>query len=188
MPSRRMCDQWFSTVTGHSPDQPRSKTSKVLQRPNAQLARTESSKKAKRRRRATKQLCWDKRYDRDTNSQRVWFAERTSSLAYLVAGPNGTCAPKSSTQQARQRIGGPKRDGDTKHATTPWGEAEKFVAQRGSLRLCRYTNCASFTCSRCASQKTTKLVASRVDDPEKAICNGCYGFLLSAAHEATEAA
>lgn len=64
MPSRQLRDQWFSTVSGYSPDQTCSKTSKaanstatsnILERPNAQLVRTGSSKKAKKRRRAMEQ-------------------------------------------------------------------------------------------------------------------------------------
>jgi len=50
---------------------------------------------------------------------------------------------------------------------------------RHGLRLIRHANLQAFTCSRCGGQKKPKLVAHRVSEPEKPLCNGCYGLLLS---------
>jgi transcription elongation factor Elf1 len=51
--------------------------------------------------------------------------------------------------------------------------------RRSNLHLVRNAERRTFTCSRCGGQKMSKLVAHRVAEPAKPLCNGCYGFLLS---------
>lgn len=50
---------------------------------------------------------------------------------------------------------------------------------RSNLHLVRHAERRTFTCSRCGGQKKSTLVAHRVAEPAKALCNGCYGLLLS---------
>jgi NAD-dependent SIR2 family protein deacetylase len=50
---------------------------------------------------------------------------------------------------------------------------------RGGLQLVRHAELREFTCSRCGGRKKSKLVAHQVREPEKPLCNGCYGLLLS---------
>ena len=52
-------------------------------------------------------------------------------------------------------------------------------APREHLQLDRHAELREFTCSRCSGRKKSKLVAHQVSEPEKPLCNGCYGFLLS---------
>ena len=50
---------------------------------------------------------------------------------------------------------------------------------RHNLQLVRHAELQDFICSRCGGQKKARLVAHQVREPEKPLCNGCYGFLLS---------
>lgn len=54
----------------------------------------------------------------------------------------------------------------------------KHEPQAG-LQIVRHAELQSFTCSRCGGQKRSKLVAHRVGEPVKPLCNGCYSLLLS---------
>jgi len=58
------------------------------------------------------------------------------------------------------------------------GIPSKTYPVNGPLALFRYETTNTFTCVRCNSSKTAKLVATVIgsDGP---ICNGCYGYLLS---------
>ncbi|KAF8858753.1 hypothetical protein BDZ45DRAFT_651117 [Acephala macrosclerotiorum] len=55
----------------------------------------------------------------------------------------------------------------------------KEFPQRGSLRLCRLSKLTKFTCTRCGLEKSSKLMAFKIDKGDEPLCNGCYGFLLS---------
>lgn len=48
-----------------------------------------------------------------------------------------------------------------------------------NLLLVRHAELRAFTGSRCGGQKNYQLVAHWVAEPEKPLCNGCYGCLLS---------
>lgn len=50
---------------------------------------------------------------------------------------------------------------------------------RGPLQQYRFPASHTFTCWRCGSSKTSKLVTVLDADPERLLCNGCYGRLLS---------
>lgn len=50
---------------------------------------------------------------------------------------------------------------------------------RGDFQQFRLNKVATFTCQRCAKQKTAKLVAIKHGDWDPFWCNGCYGWLLS---------
>lgn len=56
--------------------------------------------------------------------------------------------------------------------------ASEYESENG-LQLVRNAELREFICSRCGGQKRSKLVAHRVAEPKKLLCNGCYGFLLS---------
>ncbi|MEV5332733.1 hypothetical protein [Streptomyces werraensis] len=56
----------------------------------------------------------------------------------------------------------------------------KVRPPRGGMQLVRLESVASFTCSRCAGEKTARLVAVRGDT---LLCNGCYGRLGASAVE-----
>ncbi|MFJ6685244.1 hypothetical protein [Streptomyces werraensis] len=56
----------------------------------------------------------------------------------------------------------------------------KVRPPRGDIQLVRLESVASFTCSRCAGEKTARLVAVRGDT---LLCNGCYGRLGASAVE-----
>ncbi|MEV5181333.1 hypothetical protein AB0K88_16380 [Streptomyces werraensis] len=56
----------------------------------------------------------------------------------------------------------------------------KVRPPRGDMQLVRLESVASFTCSRCAGEKTARLVAVRGDT---LLCNGCYGRLGASAVE-----
>ena len=58
-------------------------------------------------------------------------------------------------------------------------EITKTYPPRGSLQQCRLTASTSFTCFRCGSVKTSKLVTVYDSSWERLLCNGCYGRLLS---------
>lgn len=58
------------------------------------------------------------------------------------------------------------------------GKTDQYEPEQG-LQLVRHTELRAFTCSRCGGQKKSKLMAHRVSEPEKPLCNGCYGFLLA---------
>jgi hypothetical protein len=58
------------------------------------------------------------------------------------------------------------------------GKAGQYEPQY-DLQLVRYAELRRFTCSRCGGQKKSKLVGHRVTEPDKPLCNGCYGLLLS---------
>ncbi|MFE1509086.1 hypothetical protein [Streptomyces sp. NPDC058726] len=51
---------------------------------------------------------------------------------------------------------------------------------RDDMQLVRLESVASFTCARCAGEKTARLVAVRGDT---LLCNGCYGQLRASASE-----
>jgi len=51
--------------------------------------------------------------------------------------------------------------------------------RRSNLHLVRHAERRIFTCSRCGGQKKSTLVARPVAEPGNALCNGCYGLLLS---------
>jgi NAD-dependent SIR2 family protein deacetylase len=55
----------------------------------------------------------------------------------------------------------------------------KHFPPQAGLQLVRHDDLQVFTCSRCSGEKKSKLVAHRVAQPEKPLCNGCYGLLLS---------
>jgi len=56
----------------------------------------------------------------------------------------------------------------------------KVRPPRGDMQLVRLESVASFTCSRCAGEKTARLVAVRGGT---LLCNGCYGRLGASAVE-----
>jgi len=56
--------------------------------------------------------------------------------------------------------------------------ASKYESENG-LQLVRNAEVREFICSRCGGQKRSKLAAHWVAEPEKPLCNGCYGWLLS---------
>lgn len=56
----------------------------------------------------------------------------------------------------------------------------KVDPPRGDMQLVRLQSSAAFTCSRCAGEKTAKLVAVRGDT---FMCNGCYGYVVASAVE-----
>lgn len=58
------------------------------------------------------------------------------------------------------------------------GKAGQYET-RGNLQIVRHATLQEFTCSRCGNQKKSKLVAHRVSEPSKILCNGCCGLLLS---------
>ncbi len=70
---------------------------------------------------------------------------------------------------------------------TSLGEVEKLYPQRGSLGLHRLVKRATFICSRCGIEKTSKLVGYDKDERDKPLCNGCYGYLLSISEKQGEA-
>lgn len=49
-----------------------------------------------------------------------------------------------------------------------------------SFLLTRYDEAQSFTCARCKQVKKANIVVHWTDSSrqQKAICNGCYGFVL----------
>ena len=58
------------------------------------------------------------------------------------------------------------------------GKAGQYEPQY-DLQLVRHAELREFTCSRCGGRKKSKLIAHRVSEPDKPLCNGCYGLLLS---------
>lgn len=72
---------------------------------------------------------------------------------------------------------------DTQESVTPLGEVEKRFPQRGSLFLCRFVKRATFVCNCCTLEKTSKIVGYAKDEGDKHLCNGCYGYLLSASEK-----
>lgn len=63
---------------------------------------------------------------------------------------------------------------------TSLGEVGKAFPLRRSLCLHRLDKRASFICSRCSLETTSKLVAYAKDKWAEPLCNCCYGNLLSA--------
>jgi hypothetical protein len=55
----------------------------------------------------------------------------------------------------------------------------KTYPVRGPLQQYRLERSYTFHCFRCAGSKTSKLIGTYSGDWERAICNGCYGRLLS---------
>jgi hypothetical protein len=55
----------------------------------------------------------------------------------------------------------------------------KTFPPQGDLQLVRHDALHVFVCTRCGDEKKSKLVASRIGEPDKPLCNGCYGLLLS---------
>ena len=72
---------------------------------------------------------------------------------------------------------------DTQESMTPLGEVEKRFPQRGSLFLYRFIKRATFICNRFTLEKISKLVAYAKDEGDKPLCNGCYGYHLSASEK-----
>ena len=63
---------------------------------------------------------------------------------------------------------------------TSFGKIQKIFPFRGQYTLYRLVQPANFICSRCKDQKKSKLVAYDKDKSEEPLCNGCYGYLVSA--------
>jgi hypothetical protein len=55
----------------------------------------------------------------------------------------------------------------------------KVYAPRGPLQQYRLAKSISFQCIRCGRVKTSKLVSVYGKDPNRRLCNGCYGQLLA---------
>ena len=55
--------------------------------------------------------------------------------------------------------------------------------KEGTFQYTRHDTPNSFTCGRCQSDKTSKIQVRwlQAGNPDKVICNGCYGFLCSQA-------
>lgn len=58
------------------------------------------------------------------------------------------------------------------------GEPSQHEPQHG-LQLVRYAELPEFTCSHSGGRTRSKLVADRFSEPDKPVCSGYYGFLLS---------
>jgi hypothetical protein len=61
----------------------------------------------------------------------------------------------------------------------PVGTAVRAYDPRGPLQQYRLPASHTFTCWRCGTTKTSKLVTVVDTDPQRLLCNGCYGRLLS---------
>lgn len=61
----------------------------------------------------------------------------------------------------------------------PVGTAVRTYDPRGPLQQHRLPALHTFTCWRCGTTKTSKLVTVVDTDPQRLLCNGCYGRLLS---------
>lgn len=61
----------------------------------------------------------------------------------------------------------------------PVGTAVRTYDPRGPLQQYRLPALHTFTCWRCGTTKTSKLVTVVDTDPQRLLCNGCYGRLLS---------
>lgn len=61
----------------------------------------------------------------------------------------------------------------------------KTYPPRGDIQFVRLESVATFTCSRCTSAKTARLVAVRGDS---LLCNGCYGRIAASAAEGDQQA
>jgi hypothetical protein len=59
------------------------------------------------------------------------------------------------------------------------GTAVRTYDPRGPLQQHRLPTSHTFTCWRCGSTKTSKLITVVDTDPQRLLCNGCYGQLLS---------
>lgn len=70
----------------------------------------------------------------------------------------------------------------------PQFEVKKIFPPRGNLQLHRLVKCVSFKCNRCSLAKTSKLVVMVNDKWDEPVCNGCYGYLLSAGENWSHAA
>ena len=55
----------------------------------------------------------------------------------------------------------------------------KEYGARGPLHEFRFAESVSFHCFRCGASKKSKLIAIYLEDWERRLCNGCYGYLLS---------
>jgi hypothetical protein len=55
----------------------------------------------------------------------------------------------------------------------------KVYTRRGPLQQYRLSKPISFPCIRCGRIKTSKLISVYGDDPNRRLCNGCYGRLLA---------
>jgi hypothetical protein len=58
-------------------------------------------------------------------------------------------------------------------------EVVQIYPQRGPLQQYRLAAATGFTCSRCGTGKTSKLVTTVQGGWDRLLCNGCYGHLLS---------
>jgi hypothetical protein len=61
----------------------------------------------------------------------------------------------------------------------PPGQVIKTYPPRGPLQQFRLLEAAPFTCFRCGQDKKSKLQSVYAGDWSRALCNGCYGRLLS---------
>jgi hypothetical protein len=55
----------------------------------------------------------------------------------------------------------------------------KTYRPRGPLQQHRLASATSFSCSRCGTAKTSRLITTIDGDWDRLLCNGCYGRLLS---------
>lgn len=60
------------------------------------------------------------------------------------------------------------------------GSITKEYPRRGPWQQFRFDRAVEFVCSRCGRGKKAKLVTIIDGDWNRLLCNGCYGFLLSA--------
>jgi len=71
-------------------------------------------------------------------------------------------------------------DSNAEKMMPPQFEVVKVFPRRGYLCLHRLVKPAVFRCNRCTREKKAKLVAVTKDNWDELVCNGCYGYLLSA--------
>jgi hypothetical protein len=62
----------------------------------------------------------------------------------------------------------------------PWpADVVKTMPARGPLQQYRLAATVTFGCSRCGTDKTSRLVTVVDGHDDRLLCNGCYGRLLS---------
>lgn len=61
----------------------------------------------------------------------------------------------------------------------PFVDVLKVYTRRGPLQQYRLAKPISFRCIRCGQIKTSKLISAYDNDPDRRLCNGCYGRLLA---------
>lgn len=79
-------------------------------------------------------------------------------------------------------------DNETPNPLPPQFEVKKHFPPRGNLRLHRLVKPVSVKYNRCSLAKTSKLVALVNDKWDEPVCNGYYGYLLSAGENRSHAA